>query len=246
MNIFQIQQNLIELFDSIEEAGGEITPEQEQELAINKNNLSEKIKDYSNVIKSLEADINTIKEEQKRLKDLAERKSKVIDRLKVIMLDAIKSFGDEKKSGVKYIDYGTGEVSIRKSNAVELNDLYINGFIDNISTTFSFLKQNNQLDTLDKLDVKEVTDTFLNAGFGTDISENDIDHIKVNLSFNMNAKDLFDANGYKAFKEIVKYTDFYDVKSAISKSDIKRDLQENGSCAPNIAKLVTNENVQIK
>ena len=66
-----------------------------------------------------------IKEEIARLKDLQKSKEKTIDNLKKIMAMAINAFGDTNKSGTKFLDYGTGKVSIRKFDSIEVDFITI-------------------------------------------------------------------------------------------------------------------------
>ena len=109
-NIYNIQQYLFSIFDELEENGGELTPELEEQLNITQEQFKSKIKDYSNVVKMLENDIVAIKEEKARLSDFQKSKEKAIERLKKIMVEAIENFGDTTKSGGKYVDYGTCQV----------------------------------------------------------------------------------------------------------------------------------------
>lgn len=64
MNIYQIKQELISIFDELEENGGELTPELEEQLEISQEAFRDKIESYTNVIKLLECDIQGIKLEQ--------------------------------------------------------------------------------------------------------------------------------------------------------------------------------------
>ena len=73
-NIYNIQQDLLAIFDELEENGGELTPELEEQLNISQEEFRDKIKSYSNVIKMLENDIYNIKEEKARLSDLQKSK----------------------------------------------------------------------------------------------------------------------------------------------------------------------------
>ena len=61
-NIYQISQELLAIFDELEENGGELTPELEEQLNITREEFKDKIKSYSNVVKMLENDIVDIKE----------------------------------------------------------------------------------------------------------------------------------------------------------------------------------------
>lgn len=245
MNIYQIQQDLLAIFDELEDNGGELTEELEQKLAITQEEFKDKVEDYTNVIKSLDADMNAIKAEQARLKALYDRKENVAKKLKEIIINAINEFGDTKKSGVKYLDYGTGEVSVRKTQAVEVNEPLVKYVGDYLGRMVTFNKECNQLGVIDHIEKSEiVTDVAQNTDMT--VGGDDLDHINVDLSITIPLKDLATGEGYPALREIAKYSDFYKLSTSVSKSAIKPELKENGSCMPNLAKLSTNESLTIK
>jgi hypothetical protein len=78
------------------------------------------------------------------------------------------------------------------------------------------------------------------------IGGDDLNHLYACLRFDIPIKDLANGNGYNALKEIAKYTDDYKLDVAPSKSELKQELKENGSCAPNLAKIKFNNNLTIK
>ena len=245
MNIYQIQQDLLAIFDELEENGGELTEELEQKLAITQEEFKDKVEDYTNVIKTLDADMAAIKVEQARLKTLYDRKEKVAKKLKEIIINAINEFGDTKKTGVKYLDYGTGEVSIRKTQVVEVNEPLVKYVGDYLGRMVTFNKECNQLGVIDHIERSEiVTDVAQNTDMA--VGGDDLDHINVDLSLTIPLKDLATGEGYPALREIVKYSDFYKLSTSVSKTAIKPELKENGSCMPNLAKLGTNESLTIK
>ena len=245
MNIYQIQQDLLAIFDELEENGGELTEELEQKLAITQEEFKDKVEDYTNVIKTLDADMAAIKVEQARLKTLYDRKEKVAKKLKEIIIAAINEFGDTKKTGVKYLDYGTGEVSIRKTQVVEVNEPLVKYVGDYLGRMVTFNKECNQLCVIDHIERSEiVTDVAQNTDMA--VGGDDLDHINVDLSLTIPLKDLATGEGYPALREIVKYSDFYKLSTSVSKTAIKPELKENGSCMPNLAKLGTNESLTIK
>ena len=245
MNIYQIEQGLLEIFDEIEENGGEITPEIEELLSVHQEEFKDKIENYTNVIKSLENDMKSIKEEQARLKTLYDRKEKTSNKLKEIIVNAIEEFGDTKKSGVKYVDYGIGEVSIRKTKAVELNDNLISDIGKYLERIITFNKECNQLDVCDRFDettsIKEISDMT-----GYNITDGDLRQTNINLQVNLPIEDLFNGSGYNVVKEIAKYSDLYKLSTNVSKSAVKPLLEENGSCVPNLAKLKENKSLIVK
>ena len=69
-SLYQIEQDLLDIFEQIEEADGEITPEQEMALEINENNLKEKLSNYRKAITEWEGDIEKCKLEVKRINDI--------------------------------------------------------------------------------------------------------------------------------------------------------------------------------
>jgi len=114
-SLFNISKEAIELASLLEE--GEYTPEIEQALAINQNELQEKAINYGYVVKSLESDVSTIDEEIKRLRSLKEAKTNAIDRMKSSVLNAMQIYG------LKKIESPTLNVSIRESESVEVHSL---------------------------------------------------------------------------------------------------------------------------
>jgi hypothetical protein len=114
-SLFNISKEAIELASLLEE--GEYTPEIEQALSINQNELQEKAINYGYVVKSLESDVSTIDEEIKRLRSLKEAKTNAIERMKSSVLNAMQIYG------LKKIESPTLNVSIRESESVEVHSL---------------------------------------------------------------------------------------------------------------------------
>ena len=63
MNIFEIQQELLDIFAELEENGGELTEELEQKLNVTQENFKTKVKGYSDVIKVNKSEIDLIDKE---------------------------------------------------------------------------------------------------------------------------------------------------------------------------------------
>lgn len=244
-NIFELEQELLEIFDEIEENCGELTPELEEKLTITQNEFKEKVEKYTCVIKNLNIDMAGIKEEQARLKTLYDRKEKTVNKLKTIIIDAVNRFGAIKKSGVKYLDYGLGEVSVRKSEAVEINEDLIKAVETELINTATFNKEINQLDCSDHVDLTSFVKKYSNDN-NVDVTTSELNNVDVNLSVTIPISDLSKGTGYPALKEIIRYSDNYKLSTSISKSALKPKLKENGACVPNLAKLVQNESLIIK
>lgn len=249
-NIYNIQQELLSIFNEIEENEGELTPELEEQLNITQVEFRDKIKSYSNVVKMLENDITSIKAEKDRLNDLQKSKEKTIERLKKIMINAIELFGDTTASGGKYIDYGTGKVSIRNTQAVEVEEDITNRFVNRVLSCLRWYQQNNQLDTITTADVLDYCnsksiDEEINGDEITILSEEDIAQIKANIDLDISVNDLLTTeSGMKLAKALAEYSVFT-CKAKVNKTKIKATAKES-NIMPVFAKLVNNKSLTIK
>lgn len=247
-NIFNIKQELLAIFDELEENGGELTPELEEQLNITQEEFRDKIKSYSNAVKMLENDIIDIKAEKARLNDLQKSKEKTIERLKKIMIDAVELFGDTTKSGSKYLDYGTGKVSIRNTQVVEVEEDITDRFVNRFLTCLRWYQQNNQLDTITSSDVLEYCNSKSPNEEDEEItilSEEDIAQIKADINLDIPISELLTTErGMKLAKALAEYAVFT-CKAKVSKTDIKANAKENHTM-PVFAKLVDNQTLTIK
>lgn len=251
-SIFNIQQDLYAIFDSIEENEGEITPELEEVLTIKREEFSTKIQGYVAYIKQLELDNKGIKEEIARLKDLQKSKEKTIDNLKKIMAMAIDAFGDTNKSGTKFLDYGTGKVSIRKSDSIEVDEEGTKQFVNRFFRYFNWLHFTNTADQ-QELDVKDVID-FCNKNkqddeediVETNYTDDDLTNLQANLDFKVNLKDLItNPNGLKLINSLLDYKVLATIKPSVDKTEVKKEVKSSGDI-PTFAKHVIKDNVVIK
>ena len=251
-SIFNIQQDLYSIFDSIEENEGEITPELEEALTIKREEFSTKIQGYVAYIKQLELDNKGIKEEIARLKDLQKSKEKTIDNLKKIMAMAIDAFGDTNKSGTKFLDYGTGKVSIRKSDSIEVDEEGTKQFVNRFFRYFNWLHFTNTANQ-QELDVKDIVD-FCNKTkqddeedvIETNYTDDDLNNLQANLDFKVNLKDLItNPDGLKLINSLLDYKVLATIKPSVDKTEVKKEVKSNGEI-PTFAKYVIKDNVIIK
>jgi len=125
-NLFDIEQSFLNIFEELEENGGELTPELEDALNITQENFINKIKSYVNVIKSYKNDLDAVKCESNRLKDYKTTKNNTLERLNNRVIEAVEKFGDTNKNGVNFVDYSTGKVSIRKTKNINIDEELFN------------------------------------------------------------------------------------------------------------------------
>lgn len=118
-SLYAITNEYRMLMQEIEECEGILTPELEEGLKINKQDLLIKSENYVHVIKSQEVYIDAIDQEVKRLQALKKQKEKAVDTLKSYLLEAVENFGT--------FTSGFFTFSTRKSSSVEVvcdvNDL---------------------------------------------------------------------------------------------------------------------------
>ena len=80
MNLYEITREALELASLLETE--EFTPELEQLLVINQEQLQTKAGNYAKVIANIQSDADAIETEIKRLKAMKESKERAITRLK--------------------------------------------------------------------------------------------------------------------------------------------------------------------
>lgn len=115
-NIFNIQHNYLVLLAEIEEEGGVLTPELEQEIESNERDFNNKVENYVKMIRHWEGEVNTIKNEIERLNDLKNRKEKSIETLEDNLSEALQLRNIDK------LTVGTNKLSFRKSETLEVTD----------------------------------------------------------------------------------------------------------------------------
>ena len=111
-NIIEEQRYTLEQIEIME---GELTPELEEQLTINANQLESKSMAYLEVIKTKDAFNLLLTDEIKRLQALKKRSDNLVVRLKDNLLIAVKTFGD--------FEVGFTKFSTRKSTTIEVEDV---------------------------------------------------------------------------------------------------------------------------
>ena len=111
--LYQINNDYYDIISQIELAEGELTPELESALEINKNELEIKSIAYVEVIKQRESFNTRIDEEIKRLQAIKKQNDNLVLRLKNNLLNAVNLFGNFEAGFLKF--------STRKSKQVEVN-----------------------------------------------------------------------------------------------------------------------------
>lgn len=138
MNLYEITREAMELASLLETE--ELTPELEQALVINQDQLQAKANNYAKVIVNIQSDADAIDAEIKRLKAMKESKERAITRLKEAVKNAM------LVSNIEKIESPLFKLSIRKSEAVEVD------MLEGLPSEFVNIKN---VITPDKLAIKE-------------------------------------------------------------------------------------------
>jgi hypothetical protein len=116
MNIYKIQNEFQLIIAEVINNEGEITPELETALTINKEQLQSKAIDYCYVIKQLDYDCEQIDNEIARLNKLKKVRANLTDRLKNTVSSAMQLYEVEK------IETPLIKLSFRNSESVEITN----------------------------------------------------------------------------------------------------------------------------
>lgn len=113
-NLFNINADLFQLQQQINENYGEITPELEEQLIISEHERETKCEGHVYIIRELKSKSQFIKDEAKRLLDIAKSYDKSIERLEDNLLSSIVHLGPIKTNFVS--------ISTRRNKSVEIAD----------------------------------------------------------------------------------------------------------------------------
>ena len=140
MNIYNIQSEYQQLVNELIENGGEITPELELALQINKDNFHSKSENYAYITKQFDGEMDIIDNEIKRLQQAKKSREKTIERLKATIEMAMKTFEIDK------IETPLIKISFRNSESVEVTD------VNDLPNEFKVIKLT---ESADKLKIKD-------------------------------------------------------------------------------------------
>lgn len=118
-NIFQITSEFRDIENALIESGGELTPELENALKLNSEQLQQKGQGYGYLIKGMEYDVDVINAEIKRLQEMKRVRVNSIERLKTTLKIAM------ELTGLHEIKTPTLKVSFRKSESVQVDDVVL-------------------------------------------------------------------------------------------------------------------------
>lgn len=253
-SIFQIEQDLLRIFQIIEDNDGEITDELYEEMLITEENLKKKLKGYHAMVQRWEAEAATCKAEIKRLQNMAKSKETRVEKLKNIMLDAVEKFGQDGKTN-KFIELDTVRLSTRASTSVNIDEKRTKIFIDEFERYSRELVEQGILENSQEVDLVGIL-AAMNANIKAEQGENyeeyslaDLTNIKLSFNTTLEISDLL-----KTSTDVLKsYTNnriYSTVADSTSKTDWGKRISisnpEDNMSIPTVAWEVKKNSLTIK
>lgn len=173
-SLFAISAELENIFFEIEEAGGEVTEEILDKLAITEENLKQKLDGYRKAYTAISLEADACKKEEARIAAIRKTKEDNAKRLKNSMYEAVVAYGETGKSGNKVINLVDSKLYTKKTEVVVINEDILLTFKDLVFDQFRELYNNDMLDisdtNVDSLDPQGFIDV-INAKFKAEYSE---------------------------------------------------------------------------
>lgn len=252
-SLYQISEDILRIFNDVETGDGEITDEQYDALCIKQDELKEKLNAYVKAIKSWEVDEKALKDEKKRFNDRQNIFKNRIERLKKAALDAVLTFGEHGKSNM-FIELPTCRLFSRSSKAIEVDEERTKILVDIFERYVRELVNAGILYTGGDIDMEGILDV-INANAKAEQGDNfkpftmmDLVGIKLTISQTQSIYDFF-RNGHNALTMYGQEPIYTTIKEDTPKDDWKNLIEnsEQSNCsAPTVAKVVTNQSLQIK
>lgn len=251
MGIYQIQQGLLDLFNHIEENGGEITEAQEHYLEIKQEELANKLDAYRKAIIEWNNDVAYCKDEEKRIATRRKVYENRAKRLKSVMLNAVSHFGDVTKNGVKFVELSTARLSVRTTQATVVDEhraeILIKAYRDVMKELYEHGLIGVDGDEVDLEGLLDVINANCVAEYGDDFelfSYGDL-FIKMQVSTKVSIADSMKSTEVAAL--VNKYPFDAEITMNTSKEELKKDIiRYDDTSRITIAKVVQNESLTIK
>lgn len=170
-SLYEIDAELQRIVDEIIDAGGEITPELEEQLAITQDNLNEKLDNYRKLFTMIESRALACKTEKQRIEVLQKSRERAAKKLKDAMLEAVLKWGNSNKSGNKIIELDDAKLMTRATTVCETNAPLVLSLIDAVLERYRELWNVDMLqpdaDEANNIDPEDFVQT-VNANFAAE------------------------------------------------------------------------------
>ena len=254
MNIFNISQELEDIFYQIEENGGEITPELEERLAITEDKLHDKLDNYRRVYSKFMSDAKTCKEEETRIAKLRKTKESQAERLKDTMLTAVQQFGALGKSGNRLINLPDAKLYTKSSACTEVDlnrsSILMQLFLDVYHVAWSQDTLNGQYGSMTDARLLDlINDKYTEAYPNEEVvpfTIDDLYSLKLNFNFNFTLSELNCADKFSLLQAWFDNDtlDGSSISADVNKISVKSRINDGDDIS--IASLVYHDSLIIK
>lgn len=252
-SLYQIQKDILRVFDEVESCEGEITDEQYDALCIKQEELKTKLDAYVKAIKSWEVDEKALKEEKQKLNNRQNVYKNRVQRLKQAALQAVLNFGEHGKSNM-FVELQSCRLFSRKSESIVINenrakllqDLVIN-FVYEIESNGVACYGNN----VDLEGILISINTNGKAEWGDDFvpfTIADLNQLQFTVSQTASVADLFKRGDalHMIGGEFTCTNVEYSIDANEAKTYIKASKEHKELPEVTIADIVVNQSLQIK
>ena len=252
-SLYNISNDILRIFNEVEQAEGEITDEQYDELCIKQEELKEKLDSYVKAIKVWQVDEQALKDEKKRFNDRQNVYKNRIERLKKAMLEAVINFGETGKNN-KFIELPNVRIFTKNTQSVEFNEHRINILINKFRDLIRVLVEQGILYTGEDVDLIGILDSInaqCIAEYGEDFSPfsiSDLEYLTINISYSNTIGELL-RNNPDILNHIGKDMFNTEITNGTSKDEIKNVINVCSKLEqdqPTVAIIVNNQSIQFK
>lgn len=252
-SLYNISEEILKIFDVIEQNEGEITDEQYDALVIKQEELKTKLDAYVKAIKSWEVDEKALKEEKQKLNTRQNVYKNRVQRLKQAALQAVLTFGEHGKTNM-FVELQSCRLFTRKSESVAMNEDRTK-LLQDLVINFVYEVENNGVACFNsEVDLDGIL-ASINANGKAELGDDfvpftmaDLHQLKFTVSQTASIADLFKRGcALQMIGEEFTYTnversiDANEAKTYIKASKEHKELPE-----VTIANIVVNQSLQIK
>lgn len=252
-SLYQIQEDILRIFNEVENSEGEITDEQYNALCIKQEELKTKLDAYVKAIKSWEVDEKALKEEKQRLNTRQNVYKNRVQRLKQAALQAVLNFGEHSKTNM-FVELQSCRLFTRNSESIVMNEDRAK-LLQDLVTNFIYEIENNGVAYYGRdVDLEGILSS-INANGKAEIGDDfipftiaDLCNLKLTISQTASIADLFKRGDALhmigdefTYTNVERSIDANGTKTYIKASKEHKELPE-----VTIADIVVNQSLQIK
>lgn len=260
MNIFEISQDLEQIFFELEENGGELTEELAAKLEITQDELKNKLDSYRKAYSYFKSQAETAKAEETRIAAIRKTYENRGERLKDVMLTAVSRYGEEGKKGNRFVELPDSKLYTRNTKAVELDNMEI-AVIKDIA--MQLLQTSYNTYTLDKQYGEYNIDTFvedinkklktyyedlanqIQERCGHLVTKDDLYALNLKFEVSLPIGELINSSRFSLLNALFDNENNLQISPDISKTSVKTYL-DSDMFNVSIANYVENTNLVIK